>query len=62
MEAKKWYASKTLWFNIVAFAVIVLGAFGFTGEIPESWEVFVPIAVAAVNFLLRLVTKQPVEK
>jgi hypothetical protein len=62
MDAKKWYLSKTLWFNGVAFVVIVLGAFGFQAEIPEGWGIYVPVAVAIVNGLLRLVTKQAIVK
>ena len=62
MDTKKWYLSKTLWFNGIAFVVIVLGGFGFQAEIPESWNIFVPVAVAVVNGLLRLVTNQAVAK
>ncbi len=59
---KKWYASKTLWFNLVAVVVTVLGAYGYTGEVPAEWAVFVPAVVALVNVILRLVTKEPIEK
>ncbi len=59
---KKWYASKTLWFNLVAVAVLVLGAFGYTGEVPAEWGVYVPAIVALVNFVLRLITKEPIER
>ena len=62
MDTKKWYLSKTLWFNGIAFVVIVLGAFGFQAEIPESWNIFVPVAVAVINGVLRLVTNQAVVK
>ena len=67
--AKKFYASKTFWFNIVAVIVFVapqlLGEFGYTGEIaPEIQEyiaIFVPAVVAFINLILRFVTKEPVE-
>jgi len=61
MEAKKWYLSKTFWFNIVALVVLVLGAFGYTGEVPDEWGVFVPAIIAAVNLILRYFTKEPIE-
>ena len=58
---KKWYASKTFWFNLVALVVMVLGAFGYTGEVPEDWGVYVPAIIALVNLVLRYVTKEPIE-
>jgi len=59
MEAKKWYLSKTFWFNVFAFVAAVLVGFGYSGELPAEWEQYVVIAVAVVNLVLRLVTKQP---
>jgi hypothetical protein len=60
MEAKKWYLSKTFWFNVVAVVVMILGAFGYTGEVPEEWAAIVPAIVAIVNLVLRFITKQPI--
>jgi hypothetical protein len=60
MEAKKWYLSKTFWFNVIAIVVMVLGSFGYTGEVPEEWAAIVPAIIAIVNLILRFVTKQPV--
>ncbi len=51
-----------MWFNLVALVVMVLGAFGYTGEVPEDWGVYVPAIVALVNFVLRLITKEPIER
>ena len=63
MDAKKWYLSKTFWFNVVAVVGLVLAQFGYTGEVPEEWGVFVPAIIALVNVILRLfATKQPLEK
>ena len=59
---KKWYVSKTFWFNLVALAVMVLGAFGYTGEVSAEWGVYVPAIIALVNVVLRLVTKEPIER
>ena len=58
---KKWYASKTELFNIIALIVTVLGYFGYSGELPAEWAVFVPAIVAIVNMILRLVTKEPID-
>ena len=57
---KKWYTSKTLWFNSLALFAVVAGSFGFSGELPAEWAVFVPAIVAVINVILRLVTKEPV--
>jgi len=57
---KKWYASKTLWFNIAALIFAVLGNFGYTGNLPAEWALFVPAIVAIVNMVLRLITNKAV--
>jgi len=62
MEAKKWYLSKTLWFNLLALVVAVAGAYGYTGELPTAWQAFVPAIVAGVNILLRIVTRQAISR
>lgn len=59
MLPKKWYLSKTLWFNVLALVVAVAANFGYTGELPLEWGVFVPVIVVIINLILRLVTKQP---
>ena len=58
MLAKKWYTSKTLWFNVLALIVAVAANYGYTGELPAEWGLFVPVIILVVNFILRLVTKQ----
>jgi uncharacterized membrane protein len=53
--------SKTLWFNVIAVGVAVLGpvlgAFGFTGEVPGEAGIYVslavPVIIALVNAVLR---------
>ena len=57
----KWYASKTLWFNVLALVALVAGSFGYTGELPGEVSLFVPAIVAIINLVLRFVTKTPVE-
>jgi hypothetical protein len=62
MESKKFYQSKTFWFNVIALVVMVLGAFGYKGEVPEEWAALVPAILAIVNLVLRFITKQPIER
>jgi hypothetical protein len=61
---KKFYASKTFWFNVVAFVLAVgipvAGQYGYTGELPPELGVFVIPAIALINLILRFVTKEPI--
>lgn len=54
-EIKKWYLSKTLWTNVVAVVGIVMAG---TVGIELSPESSVAI-LGVVNFILRLITKEP---
>lgn len=51
---KKFYLSKTLWVNVLA----IVGLIFFGGELPAET---VTMVLAAINFLLRLITKEPIE-
>ena len=62
METKKWYESKTLWFNVVAICVLVAGSFGYTGELSGDWAEAAAVILAVVNLVLRIVTKQPISR
>ena len=58
METKKWYQSKMLWLNISA-VVAAAGAI-LHGDI--TWQQAIPTTgLAVVNFILRLITGQPIE-
>jgi hypothetical protein len=61
---KKFYASKTFWFNtlalVLAVGLPVLSQYGYTGEVPAEWGVFVIPAIALVNLVLRFITKEPI--
>lgn len=63
-NGKKWYMSKTEWFNILALVVAVasplLAGYGYTGEVPVEWAVFVPALITLANMILRKVTKEPI--
>lgn len=61
MDDKKWYASKTLWFNLIALVVVVINAFGFA-EFEVATEVGAIGAgiVAVINLVLRAVTDKKI--
>lgn len=56
--SKKWYQSKTLWFNVVmAVLDVVNGVYGVV-NIPAELKVYV---LVIGNVALRFLTTQPVE-
>ena len=60
-NGKKWYQSKTLWFNLLALVVAIASAFGFADFQPSGEvQAIAGIAITVINLLLRFVTKQPV--
>lgn len=65
-NGKKWFESKTFAFNILALIVAVAGpvlaGYGYTGEVPTQWAVFIPAAITLINMILRAITKQPIVK
>lgn len=59
---KAWYASKTIWANVVAFAATVGTIAGVdTGLTPEVQAEVVAAVMAVVNVALRLVTGEPIQ-
>lgn len=63
MESKKWYSSKTLWANALAF--LVAGGLYF-GVQPDAQTVqktgeFLTFVVPVINVVLRFITKKPIE-
>lgn len=61
MDSKPFWASKTLWVNMLAFVAAVAGGFGMDlGLDPETQASLVGGVMAVVNIALRLVTKEPV--
>lgn len=58
---KPFWASKTLWVNVLAFAAAVTGALGLDlGLDAETQASLVVGIMAVVNIVLRLITKAPV--
>jgi len=62
MQAKSWYLSKTLWFNILALLAMVATAFGFADFKPDTWVMEVgTIIILLINIILRLYTSRAVK-
>ena len=60
---KKWYQSKTIWFNVLTFVVSSLTALvngEWIQENPESAAI-VSGAIAIINIVLRKITKDEVK-
>jgi len=51
---EKWLNLTTL-FNVLALIAAVAGAFGYVGELPGEWAVFVPSIIAIINIILKRV-------
>lgn len=63
METKPWFASKTLWANLLAGIVTLAGAFGLDlGLSPETQAELVAGVMVIVNVILRFATAQPIGK
>lgn len=59
MDAKLWFRSKTVWFNIIAFAVLFLQMVLNTDLIVDpEW---VALLTALLNILLRYKTNAPIK-
>lgn len=51
---KKWYASKTLWFNLLAGVVMVASQFGYLDFEPSPMVATIAtLVVAIINMILR---------
>ena len=57
---KSIFQSRTFYFNLLALLVAVVGQFGYSGELPAGWAVYVPSIIAVINVILRLLVKQPI--
>jgi hypothetical protein len=63
METTKWFASKTLWVNVVALVATLAGAFKLDLWLtPEAQATVVTTILALVNIVLRFVTTTPISK
>ena len=53
---KKWYRSKTIWLNLIAFVLSVIAQLQ---QINMNWEYFT-IMIAAMNIAMRFITVDPI--
>jgi hypothetical protein len=56
-EAKAWWTSKTIWTNLIALTGAIVVSAGFDAS---NWAEISTVALAAVNVVLRMVTKDPI--
>jgi len=57
---KYWWTSKTVWTNVVGFAVIALQTFGGVELPADVGPEAVGLILAVANFILRFVTDEPI--
>lgn len=58
---KKFYLSKTFWFNGVALVVLVLEAFGYVDFVPdENIAEYAAAIITLINVGLRFITEKPI--
>lgn len=62
MDSKKWYTSKTVWFNILSGVVAICGVLAApdAGISPKYASIFTTVVMVA-NIFLRLISGQPIE-
>lgn len=60
-DSKAWYASRTIWVNVVALVASGLAIAGVELT-PDQQGALVTSILAVANIVLRLVTTQPVGK
>jgi len=63
MDSKPWYASKTIWANVIAFVATMAVVFGVDLPFeltPEAQAEIVAAIMAVVNIVLRFVTAAPI--
>ena len=62
MFTKKFYKSKTFWFNLLTLVVMVAAGFGFTEFDPDTEVGAIAIGVVAIiNLVLRSMTDTKLE-
>lgn len=56
-DVKVWWASKTIWTNLMAFVGSIVIAVGFD---PGRWAEIAAVMLAVVNIILRLITRDEI--
>lgn len=60
VENKSIWKSKTLWFNLISFVVLIVSAIAIPGLFNEKIVVVLGSVVTIGNGLLRMITIQPI--
>jgi lipoprotein signal peptidase len=62
MPSKRWYTSKTIWFNALTILCTIAAFFGWTPDQDLTARVAGMLVIAGplVNLILRLLTKNPI--
>jgi hypothetical protein len=60
MDKKPWYASKTIWLNMILVIASALSASNI--ELPPEALKWIAVSGAIANGLLRTITSQPIGK
>lgn len=62
MDGKPVWASRTIWFNVLALVILVASSFGFVEFKADPWvQGVAPAVVLVVNLVLRFLTERPVK-
>ena len=62
MKTKKWYHSKTIWSNLIGIIVIIISTVAANDDIAQEVMTAEASILAIINLILRIVTKQGLEK
>ena len=54
VASKVWWKSLSVWANVLAAAVAVVGNFGYSGEVPAEYNEYVVVATIIINIIIRL--------
>lgn len=58
-EMKSWFKSKTIWFNVLSAALLVLNGASQVITDPKTLAA-ISVAIGSINVVLRLFTSEPV--
>lgn len=58
MDAKRWWESKTLWFNVIACVLVAVQALDGAAWLDPKLQGAI---IALCNVALRIITNQPIE-
>jgi len=61
-QRKKWYHSKTIWANLIGVIAIIISTAAANEEVAQEIMTAEASILAIINLILRVVTKQGLEK